>query len=508
MAHILIIGGGMAGLSAGIYAAQNGHKATILEKHARTGGNLTGWDRQGYHIDNCIHWLTGTNPATGLHRMWQELGALDGTEILQTPSLYTYTSQGQSLCLTHDLEKLEQDLLAVSPEDREPIRDFTASIRVMQYYLGIGGAGHREEKTGFGLLPFLPRFLRLWRQDVGDLIRPFRSSLIRGFLSSLLTERFGALALIMVFATYTGNNGDLPAGGSTAMAERITGRFLSLGGELFCRKEAVDIRSLRKEVRVTLQDGQVITGDYVIVTADPAVAFPKLLKKEVPRPFARRYRDPALARFSCLHLAFACDLPALPFCGSQIFSLSPGQRESLASHAVILREFSHEPSFAPEGKSLLQVMLFCSETTARFYLSLAHRPEEYRREKQRLQQETEAVILEHLPSLAGHLHLLDCWTPATYQRFTGAEMGSFMGFPLRKKHSLAPIDNRTGCPPRVILATQWLEAPGGLPMAARAGKEAVRTMLRREKRRLWTVPMHHPRDTAHDTAGDTVQGTL
>lgn len=72
MANIIIIGGGVAGLSAGIYAQLNGHNATIYERHFKAGGNLTGWDRGGYHIDNCIHWLTGTNPATKQYNMWQD----------------------------------------------------------------------------------------------------------------------------------------------------------------------------------------------------------------------------------------------------------------------------------------------------------------------------------------------------------------------------------------------------------------------------------------------------
>ena len=70
LAKIIIIGAGVSGLSAGIYAQMNGHNATIYERHFKAGGNLTGWDRCGYHIDNCIHWLTGTNPATELYRTW------------------------------------------------------------------------------------------------------------------------------------------------------------------------------------------------------------------------------------------------------------------------------------------------------------------------------------------------------------------------------------------------------------------------------------------------------
>jgi len=57
MKKIVIIGGGIAGLSAGIFAQKNGFESTILEKHHTLGGECTGWDRQGYHIDGCIHWL-------------------------------------------------------------------------------------------------------------------------------------------------------------------------------------------------------------------------------------------------------------------------------------------------------------------------------------------------------------------------------------------------------------------------------------------------------------------
>ena len=55
MARVIITGGGVSGLSAGIYARLSGHEAVIYEAHGVPGGNLTGWDRGGYHIDNCVH---------------------------------------------------------------------------------------------------------------------------------------------------------------------------------------------------------------------------------------------------------------------------------------------------------------------------------------------------------------------------------------------------------------------------------------------------------------------
>ncbi|MBQ3930059.1 MAG: FAD-dependent oxidoreductase, partial [Paludibacteraceae bacterium] len=48
---LIIIGGGVAGLSAGIYARKRGWETVIYEKNAVAGGECTSWKRQGYHID-------------------------------------------------------------------------------------------------------------------------------------------------------------------------------------------------------------------------------------------------------------------------------------------------------------------------------------------------------------------------------------------------------------------------------------------------------------------------
>ena len=77
---IVIIGAGVSGLSAGIYAEQHGFRAILLEKNPSVGGMCTGWYRKGYYLDGCIHWLTGTKEGTLLNRMWKNLGAIDKQE--------------------------------------------------------------------------------------------------------------------------------------------------------------------------------------------------------------------------------------------------------------------------------------------------------------------------------------------------------------------------------------------------------------------------------------------
>ncbi|MBP1769111.1 MAG: dependent oxidoreductase, partial [Candidatus Aminicenantes bacterium] len=57
---IVIIGGGIAGLCAGVYLRRCGFETEILEMHAVAGGLATSWGRQGYTFENCIHWLVGS----------------------------------------------------------------------------------------------------------------------------------------------------------------------------------------------------------------------------------------------------------------------------------------------------------------------------------------------------------------------------------------------------------------------------------------------------------------
>jgi phytoene desaturase len=89
----------------------------ILEKHNVLGGECTGWDRRGYHIDGCIHWLVGTKKGTPIHDLWTAVGALDGVDIYHPESFLAYEYDGIRVQLYRDLDRLKSSWLELSPQD-------------------------------------------------------------------------------------------------------------------------------------------------------------------------------------------------------------------------------------------------------------------------------------------------------------------------------------------------------------------------------------------------------
>jgi len=70
---ILIIGGGIAGLCAGVYARKCGYQAEVLEMNTLPGGLAMSWRRGEYTFETCLHWLVGSKPGAHLRDYWEEL---------------------------------------------------------------------------------------------------------------------------------------------------------------------------------------------------------------------------------------------------------------------------------------------------------------------------------------------------------------------------------------------------------------------------------------------------
>ena len=95
---VIIIGAGIAGLSAAIHAQMAGFETEIYESHIIPGGMCTVWKRNGYTIDNCVHWLTCSKENMQLHQQWINTGIIgDDVPMVQLKEFYTSELNGKKL---------------------------------------------------------------------------------------------------------------------------------------------------------------------------------------------------------------------------------------------------------------------------------------------------------------------------------------------------------------------------------------------------------------------------
>jgi len=126
---VIIIGAGIAGLSAGCYAQMNGYTSKIFEMHKKPGGLCTAWKRKGYTIDGCIHWLVGSSPGNPFYSLWQELGAVQGRQMIDHKEFGRVEGKnGEVLSLYTDIGELEQHLREIAPEDSDIITELVKGL--------------------------------------------------------------------------------------------------------------------------------------------------------------------------------------------------------------------------------------------------------------------------------------------------------------------------------------------------------------------------------------------
>ena len=100
--------------------------------------------------------------------------------------------------------------------------------------------------------------------------------------------------------------------------------------------------------------------------------------------------------------------------------------------------------------------------------------EEYKIVKENTTTNLTSALLNKLPNLKDNLHLLDSWTPVTYNSYFNTYYGSYMGFVFKKKGSIKKLSSKIKNIKNMRYVTYWQTYMGGLPIAARLGEAVVK----------------------------------
>src|SRR3979490_3067880 len=90
--NVIVIGGGLAGLSSAVALAEAGHRVRLLERRPHLGGRAASYVLPGgEHVDNCQHVTLGC--CTNLEDFYRRAGVADKIRFFDT--LYFAAPGGQ-----------------------------------------------------------------------------------------------------------------------------------------------------------------------------------------------------------------------------------------------------------------------------------------------------------------------------------------------------------------------------------------------------------------------------
>ncbi len=489
MSKVTIIGGGVSGLAAGIYAQLSGLESEIFESHTVIGGQCTSWKRKGFHIDNCVHWMTGTSPKKEIYQVWEDVGVVgDGCKMISHDYFLQVDIDGIKGHAWRDLDKMEAELLSVAPEDKKVIHKLIKAIRDFQN-IELPALKPKEQmgfwdnmKLLWKMRKAIPVAVKYGKMNIGDLAQMFQSPIIRQIIYNYVPETYFAISTLYMYAMFAAGNADLPLGGSDSITLKMRDRYLQLGGKISTKKKAlsIDIEGSRCK-SVNFEDGTTAEVENLICATDISVTFKLIGDKYMDDHFRFCYANPdKFPVFSDLDIYYAVDVPTDDIPTMEIFNCEPYTVAGRDCKTIIVNNFADQPGFAPEGKGIIEVLVVQYDYQYEYWEKLYADREAYRAEKMRIAQEVLQRLEKHYPQYRGKLSVIEAVTPKSFNRYTGAYKGSYMGFiqtHLVKKEThpgvLPGLDN-------FYLAGQWLQTPGGLPNALVTGRFAIQRLMKRE----------------------------
>jgi phytoene dehydrogenase-like protein len=483
---IVIVGGGVAGLCAAVYARKCGYEVELLEQHDGPGGLATSWKRGDYTFETCLHWLLGSKSDGALHARWREVCDIDSLGFVYAQEyLRLEDEHGGCLSIYTDVDRLERELLEAAPEDETEIRHLVGAIRQLGD-LRMPGLDEGWEQKALGLVRIMPDLPLLWRLShisVEEYGQRFSHPLLRRFFGAGALGRLSVLALIISLGWMSTGNAGYAIGGARALIKLIVERLTTLGGRV---RYGAKVEKILVEddaaVGVQLAGGEIVKADWVLSAADGHATIHEML--------GGKYRDEAVdAAFDGLEtfpsylqvsLGVARDLSDQPGYVTRVLDEPLEIDPQTALPDVSFRLFHFDPTFAPKGKTA--VTCFLPTHNFSYWTDLReHDPHAYQAEKHRVAEAVIAILERRMPGIKADIEVTDISTPASVIRFTGNWKGSMEGWLMTPGSGFKSLPLTLPGLRQFLRAGQWVHPGGGLPTGLMTARAAIQAMCRQDQ---------------------------
>lgn len=254
--QLIIIGGGLSGLAAGIRAARFGKKTLILEQHALPGGLNSYYIRQGHLLETGLHAMTNCAAASDKHaplnRLFRQLHLSRKQFVIHQQIASEIRFSGRSLLFSNEPALLEAEIFREFPASIDRFRQLKKEIAAFDPFAASPWRSARKFLAESLQQPRLEDMLLLplmvygnaeeHDMDLGQFVIMFRAIFEEGFFR--------------------------PSGTMRDFLELLVRQYQGFGGELRYRASVAEIIADQGRIQgVRLANGEHLTAEAVLSTA-------------------------------------------------------------------------------------------------------------------------------------------------------------------------------------------------------------------------------------------------
>lgn len=522
----IVVGGGIAGLTAAVYQAKAKKKVLLIEKNKELGGLVNSFSHNGFHFDAGVRALES---AGIIFPMLEDLDIQ--LDFVKSP---VSVGIGKDILHIENLESLNQYkklLKKIYPGSDQEIDKTVKIIRKimknMDVLYGVENPVFKDLKkdTKFifkKLLPWLPKFLF----TVGKINR--MNMPVEGFLDTIIknpslkdiisqhffknTPTFFALSYFSLYLDYF-----YPKGGVGKLADALKNKILEFGGEIKIETAVTEVLALEHLIKDL--EGNSYQYNNLIWAADLKTLYKNTDTSGLAPDIKTKFEDTKKSMLktrgsdSVFSLFLEVDEPLDSFrqIANGHFFYTPSNMGLGKTHREDLRalldnwenvekkdvldwldKFTRlntyeisipglkDPDLVPSGKTGM-IVSFLSEYDL---FKKVHESGWYDEFNKELQNRVLKVLTDSIyPMLKDKIIGSFNFTPISYQNRIGSSEGSIVGWsfenPLPVVHKIHIADRSVFTPiPSIFQAGQWAYSPAGAPMSILTGKLASDRVLR------------------------------
>ncbi len=477
---VVVIGGGIGGLTCGALLAMNRMSVLIAEQGSKPGGCCSSFEHKGYIFDNGLCSLTGCEFDGAIYETLMELGLISNIEFIKMEPVIRIIGSDYDMRIS-STEDLEDKLVELFPMEAFAIRIFLAECKAMATEM------ERLFKTSLDLVNIVQKIFfyitflfkyggmrkyggKSWQEVITSL---FEDVKLRTIFLSVTPFDPRTMAPLPMMILGIGEGFYYPKGGARALADLLADGVSKYHGDLALNTKVDKILiEDNKAIGVALGSGRQIRSRYVISNVDAKQTFLNMVGKErLTTGFRKRLEESQLSNSPFLvSLGVSLNLKVMGFDKAyivynpndnidELFGNNPEKHQM----TIVINSIK-DPSQVPNSNTCVQLLVMFPYDAV----------ENWEAEQDFIADKLIASADRIIPGLSEHIICRHIITPMTMEQSTLNSQGTMGWLPIpgsKMRSQRTPIKN-------LYQAGQWTYPGAGVPNAIISGRNAKELIMK------------------------------